>query len=102
MLFWGCDISIFVMTANQLHDLSSTYFVNKPLHVSGVFIVHHQGGFTVYVQQLVRCITPDDGQHMPRHVEVDGRNKLRINSASGKDGSSGSWRRLWGMDRTGS
>jgi hypothetical protein len=39
-----------------MHYLSSIYFVNQPLHVSGMFIAHHQEVFTVYVQQLVRVI----------------------------------------------
>jgi hypothetical protein len=31
-----------VKKTNLLHYLSSVYFVNQPLHVSGVFIAHHQ------------------------------------------------------------
>jgi hypothetical protein len=37
-----------------MHYLSSIYFVSQPLHVSGMFIAHHQDVFTVYVQKLVR------------------------------------------------
>jgi hypothetical protein len=44
------------MKTNQMHYLSLIYFVSQPLHVSGMFIAHHQGIFTVYVQQLVRFI----------------------------------------------
>jgi hypothetical protein len=29
------------------------------------YVAHHQELYTVCVQQLVRVITPDDGQHMP-------------------------------------
>jgi hypothetical protein len=36
--------------------LSLIYFVRRPLHVSGIFIAHHQEIFTLYVQQLVRVI----------------------------------------------
>jgi hypothetical protein len=36
--------------------LSIIYFVTQPLHVSGIFIAHHQEVFTVYEQQLVRVI----------------------------------------------
>jgi hypothetical protein len=36
--------------------ISLIYFFKQPLHVSGVFIAHHQEVFTVYVQQLVRVI----------------------------------------------
>jgi hypothetical protein len=39
-----------------MHYLFLIYFVKQPLHVSGVFIAHHQEVFTVYVQQLVRDI----------------------------------------------
>jgi hypothetical protein len=39
-----------------MHHLSFIYFVNQLLQVSGMFIAHHQGVFTVYVQQLVRVI----------------------------------------------
>jgi hypothetical protein len=43
------------MKTNLMHYLSSIYFVSQPLHVSGMFIAHHQEVFTVYVQQLV-CV----------------------------------------------
>jgi hypothetical protein len=37
---------------NQLlHCLSLIYFVNQPLHVSGMFIAHHQEVYTVYVHR---------------------------------------------------
>jgi hypothetical protein len=44
------------MKTNQMHYLSLIYFVNQRLHVSGMYIAHHQEVFTVYVQQLVRVI----------------------------------------------
>ena len=31
-----------VKKTNVMHYLSSVYFVSQPLHVSGVFIAHHQ------------------------------------------------------------
>jgi hypothetical protein len=43
------------MEVNLNHYLSLIYFVNQPLHVSGIF-AHDQEVFTVYVQQLV-CFT---------------------------------------------
>jgi hypothetical protein len=46
--------SCFVMKTNQMHCLSSMYFMNQTLHVLAMFIAHHQEVFTVYVQQLVR------------------------------------------------
>ena len=38
-----------------MHYLSSVYFVNQPLHVSRIFVAHHQG-YIVYIQQLVRDV----------------------------------------------
>jgi hypothetical protein len=42
-------ILFFVMKTNLMHYLSLIYFVKQPLHVSGIFIAHHQEVFTVYV-----------------------------------------------------
>jgi hypothetical protein len=39
-----------------MHYLPLIYSVKQPLHVSGVFIAHHQEVFAIYVQQLVRLI----------------------------------------------
>jgi hypothetical protein len=61
-VFWPCILKIVVMKANLMHYLSLMYFVNQPLHVSGLFIAHHQEVFTVYVQQLVRVIRLRDWQ----------------------------------------
>ena len=101
-----------VIKNNLMHYLSSVYFVNQPLHVSGIFVTHHQEVCSIYIyiyiyinlyvlcflvgymlagQQTVNTyqllyiysIPPDDGlQICPQYVEVDWRNKLRINSAS--------------------
>jgi hypothetical protein len=46
----------FVMKTNQMHYLSLIYFVNQPLHVSDMYIAHHQEVFSVHIQQLVRVI----------------------------------------------
>jgi hypothetical protein len=35
-----------------MHCLFSVYFVNQPLHVSGIFVAHHQR-YTVYIQHAV-------------------------------------------------
>ena len=32
-----------------MHYLSSVYFVNEPLHVSGIFVAHHQEVYCVYI-----------------------------------------------------
>jgi hypothetical protein len=37
--------------------LSSIYLFNQPLHVSAMFIAHHQEEFSVYVQQFVRVMS---------------------------------------------
>jgi hypothetical protein len=31
-----------------MHYLSSVYFVNQPLHVSGIFVTHHQEVYCIY------------------------------------------------------
>ena len=31
-----------------MHYLSSVYFVNQPLHVSGIFVAHHQEIYCIY------------------------------------------------------
>ena len=32
-----------------MHYLSSVYFVNQPLHVSGMFVAHHQEVHCIYI-----------------------------------------------------
>jgi len=32
----------------MLNYLSSVYFVNQPLHVSGIFVAHHQEVYCIY------------------------------------------------------
>jgi hypothetical protein len=107
------EACLLVMETNLMHYLSSVYFVSQSLHVSGIFVAHHQEVYCTYTTtgrccafQLTVCwpnwptdsqlrsttrtellyiysIPPDDGlQICPKHVEVDWRNKLRINSAS--------------------
>jgi hypothetical protein len=59
-MFCGpCILIFFAMKTNYMHYLSSIYFVNQPLHVSGMVIALHQEVFTVYIQQLVRVISLD-------------------------------------------
>ena len=38
-----------VMKTNLMHYLSSVYFVSQPLHVSGVFVAHHQEVYCIYI-----------------------------------------------------
>ena len=44
----GCSISMRAMKTNMMHYLSSVYFVNQPLHVSGTFVGHHQEVYCIY------------------------------------------------------
>ena len=37
-----------VMETNLIHYLSSVYFVSQPLHVSGIFVAHHQEVYSIY------------------------------------------------------
>jgi len=39
---------ICVIKTNLKHYLSSVYFVNKPLHVSAIFVAHHQEVYCIY------------------------------------------------------
>jgi len=41
-------ISIRLIETNLMHYLSSVYFVNQPLHVSGIFVAHHQEVYCIY------------------------------------------------------
>ena len=48
-----------VMKTNLMYYLSSVYFVNQRLHVSGVFVTHHQEVYYIYIyiyMQLVRIV----------------------------------------------
>ena len=79
------------MITNLMHYSSSVYFVSRPLHVSGVPTRPTDGQLKgtpltncfIYIYIYIYSIPPDDGlQICPKHVDVDWRNKLRINSAS--------------------
>jgi len=40
-----------------MHYLSSVYFVNQPLHVSGLFVAHHQEVYCIYTTNwYVLCL----------------------------------------------
>ena len=39
----------------MLHYLSSVYFVSQPLHVSGIFVAHHQEVYCIYTTIGVSC-----------------------------------------------
>jgi hypothetical protein len=38
-----------------MHYLSSVYFVHQPLHVSGIFVAHHQGVYCIYTTVGMCC-----------------------------------------------
>jgi hypothetical protein len=46
-----------VKQTNLMHNLSSVYFVSQPLHVSGMFVAHHQGIYCVYIHARARTHT---------------------------------------------
>ena len=88
---------ICVIKTHSMHYLSSVYFADQPVHVSGIFVAHHQEVYCMLAGQqtvnwkaqhvpivvYIYCIPPDDGlQIWSKHVEVDWRNKLGINCAS--------------------
>jgi hypothetical protein len=40
-----------------MHYLFSVYFFSQSLHISGIFVAHHQVVYcTLYIQQLVRIV----------------------------------------------
>jgi hypothetical protein len=44
------------MKTNLMHYFFSVYFINKPLHVSGIFVAHHQEIYCIYTTICTRCI----------------------------------------------
>jgi len=86
MFCWPC-ISIDPCNENQLDaPFIASLFATQLLHVSGIFVAHHQEVYSIhntYKLLYIYSIPLDDGlQICPKHVEVDWRNKLAINSAS--------------------
>ena len=45
-----------VIKTNLMHYLSSVYFVSQPLRVSGIFIVHHQEVYCIYIYIYIYII----------------------------------------------
>ena len=43
------------MKTNLMHCLSSVYFVNQPLHFSGIFVVHHRELCCIYTTICTCC-----------------------------------------------
>ena len=74
------------MKTNLLRCLSSGYFVNQPLHVSGIFVAYHQEVYCTYTIIGTCCAfcwlsVGRVGKEL-KHVEADWQGKLKINSAS--------------------
>jgi len=44
-----------------MHYLSSVYFINQPLHVSGISAAHHQEVYCIYTTIGMCC----SAQHVP-------------------------------------
>jgi len=60
------------MKTNMMHYLSSVYFIGQPLHVSDIFVAHHQEVYCIYTTigmccafQLTVCWPGWDGTNMP-------------------------------------
>ena len=81
-IFFKCFVDcasryICVIKTNSMHNLSSVYFVNQPLHVSGIFVAHRQEVYCIYttigtcfVFQLTVCWPtgwPPDRQSTEKH-----------------------------------
>jgi len=41
-------VTVRVIKTNLMFYLSSVYFVSQPLHVSGIFVAHHQEVYSIY------------------------------------------------------
>ena len=79
------------MKTNLIHSLFSVYFLNEPLHLSGIFVAYTQGYdvYTyiyicmyiyihiyiyvyIYIYIYTHSLPPNDGlQICPKHVDVD-------------------------------
>ena len=53
---------VYVIKTNFMHHSSSVYLINQPLHVSGIFVAHHQEECCIYTTigtccafQLIVC-----------------------------------------------
>ena len=47
--------NILIIKANLMHYLSSVYFVNQPLHGSGIVVAHHQEVYFIYATVSTCC-----------------------------------------------
>ena len=47
-----------VMKTNSMHSLSSVYFISQLIHVSGMFVAHHQEAYCIYTAIGTCCSVP--------------------------------------------
>jgi hypothetical protein len=61
------------MKTSLMHYLSSVYFVNQPLHVSGIFVAYHQEVYCIYrmiqeesavLWEMIVCVIRSKKVHM--------------------------------------
>ena len=57
-LMFFCPASRYIraIKTNLMHCLSPVYFVNQPLHVSGIFVAHHQEVYCIYTATGKCCL----------------------------------------------
>jgi len=46
--------NICVIKTNLMHYLSLVYFVNQPLHISGISVGHHQEVYYIYIYTYIQ------------------------------------------------
>jgi len=68
---------------NLMKYLSSVYFVNQPVHVSGIFVAHHQDVYCIYTSvgtccafQLTVCWPGWDGTDVSRYTVKKTQKKI--------------------------
>jgi hypothetical protein len=49
---WLRKYMFLVMKTKLMHYLPSVYFVSQPLHVSGIFVAHHQEVYCIYTTYI--------------------------------------------------
>ena len=114
MLWCSVVQSVYVIKMNLIQYLYSVYFIIQPLHVSGIFVAHHQEVHCVYttIGRVVLCSWLSVGLQANRQStkkwenlrerdhsgdpDVDGRIILRwiLRKWEGVVGTGWSWLRL--------
>jgi hypothetical protein len=78
-LFWAKLIFsiIRVIKTNLMYYLFSVYFVNHPLHVSGIFVAHHQEVYCIYTT-IATCCAFQLTVCWPAGQQTDGRIEMHV------------------------